>query len=334
MNSYQNLFCFKCLFSLFIFIFINVNSQIEDNYQIQSLNDEDGNSLIDVVDYHNLKLVISSSGNIYEGIVPQKVSKTNANLFKYSAIASVNENYLLASCLTDSFLTKINIISGEFESLLQYSDISANLELTTPENVCSISIIENLVFIAYSIISDTTRKNIVIRVNIKDKDDSNGPTIDTIYEKKYFIYSIEYIQLTSIRHFACEAVYIKNDESNYRLICAYETKESSYEVKAFVIKNNLEELDDNGQEYSLFSVTSVSGFRLFRMDSFNIRVVMRKKVYDLSLQNNDGVINIIMTKTNSNLNAYSAFILSLLISQLREIIIEFIYIQKNQYQRF
>ena len=94
MNSYQNLFCFKCLFSLFIFIFTNVNSQIEDNYEIQSLNDEDRNSLIDVVDYHNLKLVISSSGNIYEGIVPQKVSKTNANLFKYSAIASVNENYL------------------------------------------------------------------------------------------------------------------------------------------------------------------------------------------------------------------------------------------------
>ena len=203
-------------------------------------------------------------------------------------------------------MTKINIISGEFESLLQYSDISKNLELTTPENVCSISIIENLVFIAYSIISDTTRKNIVIRVNIKDKDDSNGPTIDTIYEKKYFIYSIAYTELISIRHFACEAIYIKNDESNYRLICAYETKESKYVVKAFVIRNNLDELDANGQENSLFSINSASGIRLFRMDPFNIRAVMRKKVCDLSLQNNYGVINIIVTKANSNLNAYSA----------------------------
>ena len=306
MNSYQNSSYFKYLYFLFIFIFINVNSQINDNYELHSLNDKDGNSLIDVVDYHNLKLVVSSSGNIYEGIIPQKISQTSATLIKYSAIASVNENYLLASCLEDSLLTKININTGEFTSLLQYSDISTDLELKTPENVCSISIFENLIFIAYSIISDTTRNNIVIRVNIKNKNDSNGPTIDTIYEKKYYIYSIAYAELVSIRHFACEAIYIENDESNYRLICAYETKESKYTVKAFVIKNNLDELDANGEEYSLFSVSSVSGIRLFRLDSFNIRAVMRKKVYDLSLQNNDGVINIIMTKANSNLNAYSA----------------------------
>ena len=110
MNSYQKSSYFKCLYFLFIFIFINVNSQIEDNYEIQSLNDEDRNSLIDVVDYHNLKLVVSSSGNIYEGIIPQKKSQTRAKLFRNSSIASVNENYLLASCLEDSLLTKINII--------------------------------------------------------------------------------------------------------------------------------------------------------------------------------------------------------------------------------
>jgi len=304
MNSYQNLSYIKYLFVLFIFILKSINSQIYDNYQLQSLTDEEGYSLIDFVDYHNLKLVISSSGNIYKGIIPQKVSQTSAKLLKYSAIASVNENFILASCLKDSLLTKININTGEFTSLLQYSDISKNLELTTPENVCSISIFENLIFIAYSIISDTTRNNIAIRVNIKNKDDSNGPSIDENYEKKYFIYPIAYIKLDSIRHFACEAIYIKNDTTNYRLICVHEIKDSNFIVKAFIIKNDLEDLDS--QEYSLFSVSSVSGFRLFRIDLFSIRVVMRKKVYDLSLQNNEGVIDIIMTKANSNLNAYSA----------------------------
>ena len=39
--------------------------------------------------------------------------------------------------------------------------------------------------IAYSINNRATKNNIVIRVNIKDKDDSNGPSIDTTYEKKY-----------------------------------------------------------------------------------------------------------------------------------------------------
>jgi len=76
MNSNQNLSYFKCPFSFFIFIFITINSQINDNYELQSL---DGNSLIDVFDYHNLKLVVSTSGNIYEGIPQQKNLKPVLN---------------------------------------------------------------------------------------------------------------------------------------------------------------------------------------------------------------------------------------------------------------
>ena len=311
MNYYQNLSYFKCLFLLLIFLFQTVNCQINDNFELQSLSEENGNSLIDIVDYHNLKLVVSSSGNIYEGIPPQKKSQTSAKLFENSSIASVNKNYLLAACLKDSLLTKINIISGEFTSLLQYSllqysDISSNLELTIPENVCSISIFENLVFIAYSIISGETRNNIVIRVNIKNKDDSNGPIIDTNYQIKNYIYEEINPTLDSIRLFACEAIYINNDESNYRLICVHEIKDSKCIVQAFVINNNFEELDANGQEYSIYSLSGVMGFRLFRIDPFNIRVLTRKGVFDLSLQDNNGSINIIKTKANSNLNAYSA----------------------------
>ena len=306
MNLYLHFSYFKNPFLLFIFLFMSMNSQINDEFELQSLSGENGNSLIDVVDYHNLKLIVSTSGNIYKGILPQKVSKTNAKLYKNSSVASANENYLLASCLEDSLLTKININTGEFTSLLQYTDISANIELTLPENVCSISIFENLVFIAYSIISDTIKNNIVIRVNIANKDDSNGPTLDTNYQIKYYNYQITKTDLTSIRHFACEAIYISNNVNNYRLICAYEIKESKYIIYGFVINSNFEELDSNGQLTSIYSVSSVSGFRLFRMDSFNIRVLSRKSVYDLSLIDNYGVINIMKTKANSNLNAYSA----------------------------
>ena len=306
MNYYQNLSYFKCLFLLLIFLFQTVKSQINDNYEIQSLSEENGYSLIDVVDYNNLKLVVSSSGNIYEGIPPTKVSQTSAKLFEYSSIASLNKNVLLAACLEDSLLAKINIINGEYTSLLQYSDISTSLELTIPENVCSISIFENLVFIAYSIISGEKRNNIVIRVNIKNKDDSNGPIIDTNYQIKNHIYEENNPNLETIRLFACEAIYINNDVSNYRLICVHEIKDSKYNVLAFVINNNFEELEDNAKEYSIYSISGVVSFRLFRIDSFNIRVLTRKAVYDLSLQDNNGTINIIKTKANSNLNAYSA----------------------------
>jgi len=219
MNYFQNISYPKFCFLIFIYIYITVNSQINDNYELQSLIDEDGKSLIDVADYHNLKLVVSSSGNIYKGIPSQKVSQTNTKLFKNSAIASLNENNLLASSLEDSLLTKINIASGEYTFLLQYSNISTSIELTTPENIFSISILENLVFIAYSIISGETKYKIVIRVNIKNKDDSNGPIIDTNYQIKNYIYEESNdSKLDSIRLFVCETIYISNDVSNYRLI--------------------------------------------------------------------------------------------------------------------
>jgi len=307
MNYLQNISYPRYCFLIFICICIIVNSQINDNYELHSLNDEDGKSLIDVVDYHNLKLVVSSSGNIYKGIPPQKVSQTNAKLFENSAIASLNENYLLASCLEDSLLTKISIASGEYTSLLQYSDISTSIGLTIPENVCSISIFENLVFIAYSIINGEIKYNIVIRVNIESKDDFDGPTIDTNYQIKNYIYEEKHDQkLDSIRRFACEAIYISNDASNYRLICVHEIKDTKFIVNGFVINNNFEELESNGQEYSIYSVSSTSSFKLFRTNSFNIRVLSRKTVNDLSLTDNYGVINIIKTKITSNLDSYSS----------------------------
>ena len=52
--------------------------QIYDSYQIYSLIGEENQSLIDIVDYHNLNLIVSTSGNIYQGIPPSKISKTNA----------------------------------------------------------------------------------------------------------------------------------------------------------------------------------------------------------------------------------------------------------------
>ena len=46
--------------------------------------------------------------------------------------------------------------------------------------------------------------------------------------------------------------------------------------------------------------------KLFRLDSFNIRVLTRKTINDLSLLDNYGVINIIKIKITSNLEIYAA----------------------------
>ena len=52
--------------------------------------------------------------------------------------------------LENSLLTKININNGDFSSLLGYSDIDSSLELGIPLASCSLSNLENTIFIGYS----------------------------------------------------------------------------------------------------------------------------------------------------------------------------------------
>ena len=131
--NYVLLFCFL-FFLQFHFIF----SQINDIYVENNINGEEGSYLVDFKDYHNLRLVISTSKIIYKGIPPVKISKTTANLNNFTATATINENYILVSCLSDSLLGKINIFTGEYTSLLLYSDISTPESLTAPQKVCSL----------------------------------------------------------------------------------------------------------------------------------------------------------------------------------------------------
>ena len=141
---------------LFILFLINNNlifSQINDNFASNTL--EEGNyDLLDVTDYHNMKLIVSTSKSIYTGFPPNKKVETNANLITVSSIITINENYLLASCLEDSFLGKINLSTGNFISLIPYSEISTSTTLGIPKAICSLSNIDNYIFIGYSEIEE------------------------------------------------------------------------------------------------------------------------------------------------------------------------------------
>ena len=118
--------------------------QINDNFTNDVLEVE--SQLIDVNDNNNLHLIVTTSKNIYTGIPPKLKTKTEARLINTSSIITLNSNYLLAACLQDSLLTKINLNDGNFSSLLNYSDneiSSYNLEI--PITSCSLSIFENIV---------------------------------------------------------------------------------------------------------------------------------------------------------------------------------------------
>ena len=68
--------------------------------------------ILDITDTTNLKLLVTTSKIIYAGIPPVLKSETDAHLINTTSLLTINENYLLAACLKDSFLTKININNG------------------------------------------------------------------------------------------------------------------------------------------------------------------------------------------------------------------------------
>ena len=293
------------LYFLITLVFRFIINQIYDNFELNDIEGEEGNTFLDITDNNDLKLLISTSKIIYQGIPPTIKSTTNAKLGPASSALTINENYILVSCLNDSLLTKININNGEYSSLVSYSDISTSSTLSVPSTICSISLFENMVFIGYAQIKGSNKTNIVIRINIKNKDSTNGPIKDTSSTIKYFIFPNQYVISKSIRQIICEVIYIINDESNYRLVCAYEILNGRQaETYAVALEHNLEGIVSN--EYRINKLSSSSGFRIYKIDAFHLRFIVRKYIYDLHLEYNNGILTLIYPKHNSNLSSFNA----------------------------
>jgi hypothetical protein len=184
-------------------------------------------------------------------------------------------------------LGKININTGDYSSLIQYTDIQTQFELTVPTTICSLSIFNNLVFIGYTKMStnNNNKTNIVIRANILNKE--GNPSIQLSNNKNFFIFPKTYYKTTSIRQIGCEVVNHTEDFNTYRLICVYDNYDNNnkYQVYAFSIKSDLSSIDTNDENSRIYGFDNDSGFRLYKIDSFNIRCVTRKIVKDIFLVN-------------------------------------------------
>ena len=261
--------------AFFLVLFLSqlkeITPQINDNYISEIL--EEGNyELIDVTDYHNKNLVVSTSKNIYAGIPPNKITQTEANLINSSAVITINENYLLACCLQDSFLSKINLSDGSFTSLLNYTSVTPSIE--APIKSCSLSNIDNTIFIGYSkIVTTGVQKNvsnIIFRIGITNKDDkSNGPSIATSVGIKYFQFPKTTTFTPSSRHISCEPLKLENNDNDYRLVCLHEgiyTYKSQLEniVYATSINSDFDGFNTNMTECQIRYAYNDLGFRIFK----------------------------------------------------------------------
>ena len=250
----------------------------------------EGSDLVDVTDYYNYSLIVTTSKKIYTGIPPKLKTTTTANLINSSSIIILNEKYLLAACLQDSLLTKINFNNGESTSLLNYDTFSPELNLDIPITSCSLSIIENTVFVGYARIDyfekETNKTNIVMCFNIINKESDNGPDIDDSVEKKFFVFPKSAIKTNSTKQISCEPLRIIDFMSAYRLVCVFEDLylESegkwAYHIIATFINENFDGFEDN---MDLHKINDNSGFKLIKLNDTNLKVIMKNIDYNISI---------------------------------------------------
>ena len=297
MNHSQDIFLLnkKLIFILIIFHKLcSYNCQIYDNFTNEVL--EEGSQLIDVNDYDNLNLIVTTLKNIYVGIPPKLKAKTEAKLINASSIITLNSNYLLAACLQDSLLTKINLNNGIFSPLLNYSDNEmSSYNLDIPITSCSLSIYENIVFIGYTKIeyyeTEINKTNIVIRLNITNKDSEDGPNINTNVPKKIFKFPNSSRKTDSLRQISCAPIRLNSNSNNFRLICLQEILEyaedyliNRYYSYAFSINENFNGFEE--QSDTIYRTNTSSGIRLYKENSTYIKGLLKKYEFYLYFQEN------------------------------------------------
>ena len=306
MNNFQ-----KLVFLLFFLEIKLIIPQIYDNYESGIL--EEGNyDILDVIDYHNINLIVSTSKNIYKGIPPKKTVKTNANLINSTSLITINENFLLAACLQDSFLGKISLSDGKFTSFLSYTDISISSSLQIPIKSCSLSNIDNTIFIGYSKIeyfedtNETNKTNIIFKIEITNKDSiTDGPLIDISKEIKYFQFPVSTIMTSSSRQISCEPLRIKNNENNeYRLVCLHEgiyqyssEGESIWENKVYAttIRSDFSNFEINMTEIQINYGNNDLGFRIFKENDTYSRCMTSNSLVEIYLTTTDSITKISKT---------------------------------------
>ena len=198
-------------------------------------------------------------------------------------MAVCNENYILAACLNDYLLVKININNGDYVQLVEYSEF--NSIIVSDSSSCSLSIYNDIIYIGISQpSSDNKIKNAVIKLNIINKEDlTNGPTIDTS-NKKLFIFPVEHKKTTTTRDISCETI-VKSMTNEHKLLCVYENIDDSNKIVYLV---SIDFDSDDFENSNIVTQSSIeNGFRLYKIDDNNLRLVLRKTVYEIYIDSNN-----------------------------------------------
>ena len=129
----------KVLFLFIIIQYPKILSKIFDSFKYGKLYDD--GQLIKIKDYYNLSISISTSKNIYIGFPPSLYSVANGGISNASNALTLNENFTLITCLSNFYLGRLNINTGEITKL---SIMRGNYKYKIS---CPISIYNNTIYI-------------------------------------------------------------------------------------------------------------------------------------------------------------------------------------------
>ena len=175
-------------FNKYIFIMVILHFELIISQDFQSLNPnilEEDSSLYDVKVYENNDLITITKNGLYKGLNFELKGTFNDVFPKSTAFVTYNSDYLFAACTSNSLVALININTLEETEMFSYVSAYNNLELTN--YYCSISYLNEYVYVAYAN-KEIDTNQIVLKIGrFKLQLDSGVPTPCTgylIYTKK------------------------------------------------------------------------------------------------------------------------------------------------------
>ena len=278
----------NCHFLIF-FILIQIKGILLvyfDSFQTSILNEDA--SLIDISDYHNLYLLITTDNKIYSGIPPTFKVDTNSSIINISSAVTYNNNYILIACTENYLLSKINIETGEEIYLVPYEYLNLS------DSTCSVSTKDDYVYIGLSHIktdinsANSYLENTVVKIKLESKD--GNPCLDTNFTilNYTFKYKDKNLDIAPIQNpFSCEIIDIDEDS---RLICGHiRVKEKEkyfyYYCNATLLNSDFNDIEDEINVVTQSSTKYIIKYiRLQRENSTHIKFIFTKYSFKITLE--------------------------------------------------
>ena len=245
---------------------------------------------IDIIDNHNLSILISTSNHIYNKFSSNSSIIIQDDLIPYlSKSISCNKNYVLLSCYKEGYLLSfLNIRTGKIrinKGFKYYIEFRKS---------CPISIVGNSAYIFLPSKRSDSVSYQIFEFELNDIDnEENGPYV----ENNILGSSMPTISLSPIsqdNQLSLETLSIFGESESY-LIYIYVKPEKNNEIIIYNIYGGV-----NSNQNFIFSSTIETGVKLLKINSYTLRCIIQDKYRDIKLIKKENEIYIANCTDNYN----------------------------------